>query len=206
MKKRFTLVVALATGLLFADEIRFPVTDKCREMNHIEVVNVGGAVSEKIWNEAIPEACGLFSFVVWTNSVASLDMAALATTKGATAKLLGEKAKLAVFLIDDDKAPAYLASAGEFAVINLSRFKTSDKAKFATRVKKAILQGMALSAGCGAGMDGRCALYEQGFSDLAAFDATNVTIAPMTYFPLTERVREIGGDEMVNPEFGVDGE
>ena len=218
MKNRLFLVVILAAFLGYANPLapfparkakqpvqnvpakpggRYVLLPAAALTNHILYVNAA-AVDAATWNAAAAYAGGLFRFNVWTNSVSSLTVSDMVSSSSSAQMRFGEKAKLVVVLVDDPGGLPVVAAAGHWAVVNLNPLKEGAPSAqlLRNRTAKALLKGLVLAAGCGASSDSRCVSYGDAFDSMAAFDATGITIAPTTYFPLCERIAAIGGGAM----------
>ena len=176
---------------------RYVLSPAAALTNHILYVNAT-AVDAATWSAAATYAGGLFRFNVWTNSVSPLTVSDMVSFSSFAQPRFGEKAKLVVVLVDDPGGLPVVAAAGHWAVVNLNPLKAGAPSAqlLRNRTAKALLKGLVLAAGCGASSDSRCVSYGDAFDSITAFDATGITIAPTTYFPLCERIAAIGGGAM----------
>ena len=203
MKKLVFAAVVLLGLVAQATEYHVPEVPKGRytikasaaKKGHVLFVNVGQAISAKDWTLATSYVGGLFQVNLWTNQIDKIDVGELLKGKCP----FGGKSKVCVFLVNDPNALTYLASPGKWSVINVAPFLkgVADKQTYRDRTAKLLLKGLAYAAGCGASMEGRCALSVGGF-DAEGIDKTNITITPMTYFPMLEMLRKVGGDELLD--------
>lgn len=174
---------------------RYTIKASAEKKGHVLFVNVGKAVRAKDWSLATSYVGGLFQVNLWTNQVDKIDIGEL--TKGKSP--FGGKSKVCVYLVNDPNALPYLAAPGKWSVVNVAPFlkDVTDTQTYRDRAAKMLLKGLAYAAGCGASMEGRCSLAVSGF-DAEGIDKTNITISPMTYFPMLEMLRKVGGDEILD--------
>ena len=167
--------------------------------NHLLVLNVAGAVPTDMWSAAVTYAAGQLQVNVWTNSIASVSVSDLVFDSKKAFSAFGPHAKVCVCLVDIPSAAPFLSQPGSWAVINVHHFKEGriDRQTMLDRYARLILMGMAFAAGSGASVEPRCSMYCGGFTP-EGIDKTGIALSPMTYFPMLERLRMIGGEEMVS--------
>lgn len=171
-----------------------------RGMNHIEIVNVGGAVPEALWPETVAYAASRLQVTVWTNSIARSVLPELVSGRATVKGVLGEKAVTAVFVEDAPGQPPFLSSLCSWSVVNVSGARRDGPGEqtLKDRYAKLILKGIGAACGSGLSLDRRSSLYMGSYS-LAGMDRTAISISPDTYFPMLEVLRGIGGNEIVSP-------
>jgi hypothetical protein len=102
----------------------------------------------------------------------------------------GPKAKLIIYVVNDPALPFLLAVPGRWSLVNvrgLDKGLDGDTAKYALRLHKVILKGLAYAAGVGANADvGRCVMAQGSFETLAGIDGTSSTYSPFAAFPLMD--------------------
>ena len=181
------------------DKVRL-IAPAAANANHILLVNVGGAIPPETWPVVTTFATSRLSLNVWTNSVEKFDTAALFVNPFAFRPAFGEKAKVAVFFEKSPVGAPVTCSPGYWSRVNLAGID-SDKPDAQTlrdRYAKMILKGMAYAVGGGASLDQTCSLHYTSLS-LKGLDGCGISIAPTTYFPMLEILRQIGGVEMLSP-------
>lgn len=181
------------------DKVRL-IAPAAANANHILLVNVGGAIPPETWPLVTTFATSRLSLNVWTNSVEKFDTAALFVNPFAFRPAFGEKAKVAVFFEKSPVGAPVTCSPGYWSRVNLAGID-SDKPDAQTlrdRYAKMILKGMAYAVGGGASLDQTCSLHYTSLS-LKGLDGCGISIAPTTYFPMLEILRQIGGVEMLSP-------
>ena len=168
--------------------------------NHIAVVNVANAVPSDDWSLAVTYASSRLQLNVWTNAIPQSIFPALFGDDTLVSKVLGDKAKVAVFLEDTDAPFPYLSAPGRWCRVNVRPLKADNPSAqtLRDRYATAILKGFVYACGSGAALDGRSASNYATF-DLAGIDKTGITVSPDSYFPMLEVIRIVGGDEMLTP-------
>ena len=105
-----------------------------------------------------------------------------------------------MFIVDDPAIGPFVSVPGYWCAANLNHLKKDNpnKQTLHDRAAKTILRGLAHACGTGATLEPSCSLY-YGTSTLKGLDETGIMITPMSYFPMLEILRAIGGDEMLSP-------
>ena len=168
--------------------------------NHILVTNVGGAIPQRDWSDVVTYAVSRLQLNVWTNTAASFDPHPYVDEPDLGQKAFGEKSKVCVFLVDSPKLPRLVGAPGFWCAANV-RGLLNDKPDRQTerdRYAKLILKGLAYACGGGATIERKCSLFYGSFTP-AGMDKTSIMVSPMTYFPMLEILRAIGGDEILSP-------
>lgn len=181
------------------DKIRL-IQPAAANKNHILVCNVGNAIPADSWALVSTYAISRLQLNVWTNSTDKIDVPSLIVDPAQCQRDFGEKSKVCVFLIDDQKLPSFATVPGRLCVANVNSLKkdTPDVQTMRDRFAKTILKGMAYAAGSGATLENGCSLF-YGSSSLAGMDKTGIMVTPMAYFPMLESLRAIGDSEMLTP-------
>lgn len=172
MKKYVLAVAALCASIVLARD-------------HIGFVNVGGAIEETLFaNTVTNEIDTVIQIYSSIEKEAKIDVAKL-ISEASLGYPKGER-KIAVYFVDDPSYPPQITVPGFFAVINVRGLKKdADSKKYATRIKKMALKGLALSCGFGANQDiGRCVMAAGSFETLKGIDSTSASYSPFCYFPL----------------------
>lgn len=174
------------------------ISAAAKDVNHILLVNVRGAVDESVFREAATYALSKLAINVWTNSVASFDAAALAGDPGLLGRTFGAKAKVGVFLVKERNAPQFLCVPGAWCRVNMEGLDAGgpDAQTFKDRVAKMALKGLAYAAGSGTSLDSRCSMFFGG-GTLEGLDRVGIRLSPGVYFPMLETLKRVGGDDVV---------
>lgn len=179
------------------DEIR-PFYAAAAATPHIALVNVAGAIPEEDWRLAATYAASRLQVNIWTNSIPASVTDKLIADPAYVAKALGnENAKVGVFFERRGKGCRLLSAPGAWAVVDVASLSegSPDAQTLRDRYAKVILKGLAEAVGGGATLEPFCAMF-YGSQDLEGMDSTNITLAPMCYFPMLEILRQIGGVDM----------
>lgn len=181
------------------DKIRL-IHPAAAQKNHILVTNVGEAIPEDAWSLVTTYAASRLQLNVWTNSIASVNIADYAVDAAKGMKDFGEKAKVCLFIIDNPKIANIIGAPGCWCAINVCNLKRDnpDVQTLRDRYAKTILKGLAYACGSGASIEPSCSLY-YGSATINGMDKTGIMIAPPTYFPMLEILKIVGGVEMLTP-------
>lgn len=174
------------------------VSAAAKDVNHVLLVNVGGAVDEAVFREAATYAISKLAINIWTNSVASFNAAALVGDPGLLGRTFGGKAKVGVFLVKAGDAPQFLCVPGAWCRVNVEGLDAGcpDAQTFKDRVAKMALKGLAYAAGSGTSLDARCSMFFGG-GTLDGLDRVGIRLSPGVYFPMLETLKRVGGDDIV---------
>ena len=175
------------------------ITTRSRDKNHVVFVNVGNAIPESDWALSATYAAGRLQINIWTNAIASLDMDMLLTKPDAVQRICGPKSRVAVFVVNDEAGPAFLAAQGKWSRVNVRSLRKDnpDAQTLRDRYAKFLLKGLAQAGGAGVSLQRDCALFYDSFT-LKGMDKTGITICPMSYFPMVETLQAVGGPEMLD--------
>ena len=170
--------------------------------DHVAFVNVGGAIGGNLLQQAVTnDLDNVITISAVVDRADSIDAGALIAeaSKGYPA---GER-KISVYFVNDPKFPPQIAVPGFFAVINVRGLdKAADAKKYARRIFKMVLKGLAFSCGFGANHDvGRCVMGAGSFDSLKGIDGTSASYSPFCYMPLSEYLRSRGLLVEVIPTF-----
>ena len=177
------------------------ITTRARDKSHVAFVNVGNAIPEKDWALVSAYAAGRLQINIWTNTIASADLDTLVKKPDAVQMLCGPKAKVAVFVVNDETGPAFLAAQGKWSRVNVRSLKKDnpDPQTLRDRYAKILLKGLAQAGGAGVSLQRNCSLFYDSFT-LKGMDKTGITICPMSYFPMLETLQAVGGPEILDAE------
>ena len=198
------LMLAAATTVIHVPErlsdLKMQIKDNAANFNHVRLVNVAGAVSEKDWPivTAFPASRVQISCAL-ANLASSKEVDALLARPESLTEKFGPKAKLFVFVEDSDAVWPVVSSPASYCRVNIRPLKADkpDATKLRDRIAKQILRGINYAAGGGGSTDWRSVTYVKART-LADLDKCLFTIAPDAYFPLLECLRAVGGDEIVS--------
>ena len=181
------------------------ITTRSRDKNHVVFVNVGNAIPENDWRLAAPYAAGRLQINIWTNSITSLDMDLLLSKQDVVQRICGPKSRVAVFVVNDETGPAFLAAQGKWSRVNVRSLRKDnpDPQTLRDRYAKFLLKGLAQAGGAGVSLQRDCALFYGSFT-LKGMDKTGITICPMSYFPMVETLQAVGGPEILDVETSLD--
>lgn len=176
------------------------ITPAAKTENHILLVNVGQAVSEKDWPLVTNFAVSRIQINAWTNSIAETVFPTIVTDRSIVTKKFGEKAKVVVFFENSDCEDNYQAAPGAWCRVNLKYLKKDnpDRQTLLDRMAKAVLKGIATASGCGAGYDNMSVTGAKTMT-LEGLDAAGICITPEAYFPMLECLKIVGGDKILAP-------
>ena len=176
------------------------IAPAAKGMNHIEIVNVGGAVPEAMWPEVVTYAASRIQVTIWTNAVGKSVLSQLVSGKTTVKGVLGDKATVAVFIENADGQPPFISSLCSWSVVNVRGIDrdSPDAQKLKDRYAKMILKGLVHASGGGATLDDKCSCFYESFT-LKGMDKTGIQVSPMTYFPMLETLRGVGGTEILAP-------
>ena len=181
------------------------INPKAVTRNHVLFVNVGDAVPANLWPLVANYAASRVNVNIWTNSVAATSVPELTKDSAALGRTFGEKASLAVFVENKPEGPAFLNAPGAWSVVNVRSVPkgSPDAQTLKDRYAKMLLKGLAYACGGGASLDNNCSMFYGSFS-LEGLDATGIRISPMSYFPMLETLRAIGGGEIASTTYDED--
>lgn len=177
-----------------------PISDLAKKYRHIELVNVNNAVPAADWDVITRYVAEAMPMNFYTNTLdKSITMDLITGKIQQHEKVLGEKAKVAVFIEKDGSGrPSFLASAGRWSSVDITKAVSSapDAQTVKDRIAKYLMRGIAYAIGGGASMEGNSTLSGRVVS-LEQLDQTPIVCPPMSLFPLVEAV-----DALTNHEGG----
>lgn len=171
--------------------------------NHVIIVNVDDAIPPKMWPNVVTYAASRVNINIWTNSLPASIVSACVAEPLAFRKNFGEKARVAVFIEKGTDGQAFCMGAPGYwsrIYVNDLQKGTPSEQTLMDRYAKAILRGLAYASGGGATIERLCSLYGAAQTP-EQMDKTNIAISPMAYFPMTDVLGAIGGEEILNPFF-----
>lgn len=170
--------------------------------DHVAFVNVGGALDNGLLQKTVTNDLDcVITISAAVDSADRIDVGALvaAAGKGYPA---GER-KISVYFVNDPAFPPQVTVPGFFAVMNVRGLdRGADSRKYADRVLKMVLKGLAFSCGFGANHDvGRCVMGAGSFDTLKGIDGTSASYSPFCHLPLSDYLRKRGLLIDVIPQF-----
>lgn len=169
-----------------------------KNTRHVELVNVAGAVDAQEWDVITRFVARAMPLNYWTNSLAKSPTMDLVSGKIVRHEsLLGEKAKVAVFVEKDGSGrPAFLSSAGRWASVDITNaVKSSPDAQTRKdRIAKYLMKAIAYAIGGGASTD-RNSPLGGAIVCIEQLDKTPIICPPMSFFPLVEAIDALTGGE-----------
>lgn len=177
-----------------------PFYPEAKSRFHVLFVNVGNAIPEAEFAQVAEYAASRVQINIWTNSIDKSVLHTLIENPSALTNLFGVKCGTAVFIENNPRGYSFLNAQGNWSMINLrglDRDKPSPQ-KLMERRTKMLLKGLAFACGSGCSLEPKCSLYYGSFT-LDGLDKTEIQISPMSYFPMLETLRAIGGAEILSP-------
>lgn len=171
------LVFALALTAAFAASAK----------NHIAFVNVGGAIEEDLFARTVTNELG--TVIRLNYALEKADAINIPDLIGkASMGYPKSERQLAVYFVDSKDLSPSVICPSYFAIVNVRGLKKdADAKKYAMRVKKMVLKGLAFACGFGANQDvGRCVMGAGSFESLQGIDGTSASYSPFCYFPLQD--------------------
>ena len=203
--------IFMVTSVLFAvprptqtpevvSDVQNPISANAGKVNHAALVNVGGAVCMKDWALSANFAATCVDFNVWTNSIDGPVFSSLIATANGTAavrRLLGPKACIGVFVVNDPNMPPFMSVPRAWCIVNIAELAADkpDKRTYRDRLCKVMLKGLVYAGGAGSTFTTFCSLYWDT-ATLEKLDEVKICISPMAYLPLSETLDQIGGPEI----------
>lgn len=170
--------------------------------NHVGFVNVGGAVDRALLGDTVTNGLQnvvqIFTRIYEEPSINVADLVG----KASMGYPKGER-QLCVYFVDTKDLPSQVTVPGFFAIINVRGLrKDADDKKYANRILKMALKGLAFACGFGANQDvGRCVMGAGSFDTLKGIDGTSATYSPFCYFPLNDYLLKRGVVDDTPPEY-----
>ena len=173
---------------------------KSATRNHIVIVNVGHAVPDAMWAPAVTYAVSRVQLNVWTNTLGKSLLPAPLMDPSVVQRTFGDKAKVAVFVESNDHGPDFAQVPGSWSMVNVRKLTrdSPDAQTLKDRYAKMVLKGLVHASGGGATLDDKCSCFYESFT-LKGMDKTGIQVSPMTYFPMLETLRGVGGTEILAP-------
>ncbi len=176
----------------------FPaIFPEARETAHVLFVNVGRAVDDAAFADAVGKVLSLMPLNVWTNSIPKSLVKALVVKPELLQAFFGEKAAVVVFIERNGEGPSFMQVPGTWALVNLRGLDKDqpDARTLRERTRKMFLKGLAHASGIGSNVDPHCAMWCGSFT-LAGMDKTTTSLGPYAFFPMQETLKAIGGTEI----------
>ena len=198
MKTATTLALSMFCATCLADGRHF--LPKSAERAHVLFVNVAGALSDSDFAQASELAYSRVQINIWTNSIGKSMMTELLSDPSVLRKRFGDKCAVAVFVERNEEGYSFMNAPGNWSIVNLRGTEKGAPSLKTLRDRRAkmLLKGLAFAGGSGSTLEPQCSLFYGSFT-LDGMDKTKVQISPMSYFPLIETLRAIGGNPILTP-------
>ena len=203
--RRFSLVTfhfafALASAAFTTAANARPFQPEAAAKPHVLFVNVGGALPDADFADVAEYAASRVQVNIWTNAIAASMVRELIDDPSALAARFGTNCCTAVFIEKNAKGYSFLNAQGSWSMVNLRGIDRGNPSAEVLRDRRAkmFLKGLAYACGSGSSLEPKCSLYYGSFT-LEGMDKTGVQISPMSYFPMLETLRAIGGPEILSP-------
>lgn len=196
----FLAAAVLTAASVYADQYSRPFFPEAAEKNHVLFVNVGNAIPVDQFPGIVEFAASRVQINIWTNSIAKSMIHELIDSPAALTNRFGPKCCTAIFIENNSIGYSFLNAQGSWSMVNmrgLDRDKPSPEV-LRDRYTKMLLKGLAYACGGGASLESKCSLYYGSFT-LEGMDKTGIQISPMSYFPMLETLRAIGGSDILSP-------
>ena len=201
-RKAFATIFALASFAVFAQEAPFPFRPGAAARPHLLIVNVAEALPEAVFAQAAAKAAAATMTInCWTNSIPKSVYREFLDNPGGLSGCFGRQAKIVVFVEKNQVGPSFRNVPGSWSVVNMRGLDrdSPDAAKYAERVAKMILKGIAHASGSGATQEPVCVMYWDSFS-LQGLDKVKTVISPTAYFPMLSTLKGLGGQDLLIPQ------
>ena len=177
-----------------------PFLPEAAERPHVLFVNVAGALPEADFADVAEYAASRVQVNIWTNSIPASMVKELVGDPSALTNRFGPGCCAAVFIERNAKGYSFLNAQGSWSMVNLRGIDRGNPSAEVLRDRRAkmFLKGLAYACGSGSSLEPKCSLYYGSFT-LEGMDKTGVQISPMSYFPMLETLRAIGGPEILSP-------
>ncbi len=184
----------------FAADAARPFRPEAAAKPHVLFVNVAGALTDAEFADVAEYAASRVQVNIWTNAIPGSMVRELIDDPSALAARFGTNCCTAVFIEKNAKGYSFLNAQGSWSMVNLRGIDRGAPSSEVLRDRRAkmFLKGLAYACGSGASLEPKCSLYYGSFT-LEGMDKTGVQISPMSYFPMLETLRAIGGTEILSP-------
>ncbi len=192
--------IALALAAFATGASARPFRPEAAAKPHVLFVNVGGALPDADFADVAEYAASRVQINIWTNSIPASMVRELIDDPSALAARFGTNCCTAVFIEKNAKGYSFLNAQGSWSMVNLRGIDRGNPSAEVLRDRRAkmFLKGLAYACGSGSSLEPKCSLYYGSFT-LEGMDKTGVQISPMSYFPMLETLRAIGGPEILSP-------
>ncbi len=200
-------VAALVAAFASAADPVYPIASGATNRNHVVVVNVGGALPDGAFAQAVERAASVIAVNVWTSSIPASVVSDLISGATDVKALFGDKAKVAVFVERREKGPTSLHCPAHWGMVDMRGLGRDGPGAetLAMRQAKTVLKGIAYACGGGTTTEKVCTMNARSLN-LAEMDKTLLVLSPMSYFPMLEALRAIGGPGILTPERYIEAE
>ena len=191
---------AFAAVAFATDANARPFRPEAATKPHVLFVNVAGALPEADFADVAEYAASRVQVNIWTNSIPASMVRELIDDPATLTARVGTNCCTAVFVEKNEKGYSFLNAQGSWSMVNLRGIDRGAPTAGVLRDRRAkmLLKGLAYACGSGSSLEPKCSLYYGSFT-LDGMDKTGVQISPMSYFPMLETLRAIGGSEILSP-------
>lgn len=174
--------------------------------SHVLLVNVAEAIPAADFPAVAERVFAKVQINLWTNSIPKSVFRDLVDDPAGLTNRFGPKCCTAVFIERNAKGYSFLNAQGSWSMVNLRGLDRDrpDAATLTSRRVKMVLKGLAFACGGGATIEPKCSLFYDSFT-IEGMDKTGEMITPMSYFPMLETLKAIGGAEILSPELPEEG-
>jgi hypothetical protein len=177
------------------------LTKAATEKPHVLFVNVGRALDEALFREAVAAVSLVEPINLGVTEMKNLDgLNPLA--RDDWNKRFSKQAKLVVYVANKPDLVSYLNAPGRWALINLNGLDKGlpkeDPERYRRRLRQMMLKGLAQACGVGANFERHCVMYQESFV-VDGIDQTSVSYSPFAWGPLQDRLLAAGGQEIMQP-------
>jgi hypothetical protein len=175
--------------------------EKAISLPHVTFVNVGKAVNEVDFREAVAAVSlveNINLVALKTNALPSLNTMMTRSFKDSS---LHTNSCLVVYIVKDKELASFISNAFAWSVLNVQDLEqdTPSPEKFKRRLRQTMLRGLAFACGVGATFDStRCVMGASTFS-LEGMDKASSSFSPYAAGPVQDALLRIGGDKIFAP-------
>jgi hypothetical protein len=168
---------------------------------HVLFVNVGGALEAGAFETAAANARLQCSVNVAVAAEKEPFAARAVAGPAWLAERFGRDAALVVAVVDDERAPGFVAVPGWFAQVNLRGLGRGapDARLLDKRRRQMLLKGLAMATGAGATLDRVCVMHWDSFS-VPGMDYSSATFGPYASGPMMRLLDRMCGGRLYAEE------
>lgn len=173
--------------------------ESAKQKPHVLFVNVGNALDEPIFREAVAAVPLAIPIRVAVANIKNFEGLNLFENKQ-TQPLFSEQTKLIVYVVNKAELLPFLSAPRSWAIVNVSGYNNNlpanDPERYRRRMRQLMLKGLGLASGLGGNTDtGRCVMASDSFSR-ELIDSTSLSFSPFAYVLIEETLLKIGTEEI----------